>query len=84
MASKLRRHWEEFVPLQQEIRLNQCVTACRSAAYVLFPKIPVLLIFQGGILHMEFSDQTLQALSVASWEAQLPGEPTNNLLILNN
>ena len=31
IATKLRRHWEEFVPLQQEIRLTQCVTACRFA-----------------------------------------------------
>ena len=75
MASKLRRHWEEFVPLQQEIRLNQCVTACRLADVLPEKKE-----------QMDFLDQTHQVLSVASWEAQLPGEPipSDNLLILKN
>ena len=72
IATKLRRHWEEFVPLQQEIRLTQCVTACRFAGCQDIATFYQLDWRNEG--KFDISGQTRPASYAASWEAQSPGE----------
>ena len=81
IATKLRRHWEEFVPLQQEIRLTQCVTACRFA-----DSQDVVTFYQidwRNDWKFDISGQTRPASYAASWEAQSPGDPVEakNLIV---